>query len=94
MVGFSATKEGKFYVVKSDGSCTCPDFQFRGIQTSMQFDVDIRYSVVRTVKGDSLMGLIKFVFSMVLLHIPVSYDHECHEVYGCTGKSGNRTGRI
>ena len=47
---FSETKEGKFYVVSEDGSCSCPDYQFRGIQCKHAIAVDIRYSVVRTVR--------------------------------------------
>ena len=47
---FSMTEADKFYVVKEDGSCSCPDFQFRGAMCKHAYGVDIRYSVMRTVR--------------------------------------------
>jgi hypothetical protein len=48
---FSESKPGKFYIVRDDGSCNCPDYQFRGIQCKHAYAVDIRYSVMREIKG-------------------------------------------
>lgn len=48
---FSETKPGQFYVVSEDGSCSCPDFQFRGIQCKHVYAVELRYSVVQEVKA-------------------------------------------
>lgn len=38
------------YTVKEDGSCNCPDYQFRGAMCKHAYGVDIRYSVMRTVR--------------------------------------------
>jgi predicted nucleic acid-binding Zn finger protein len=46
---FSMTKPGKFYVVKVDGSCTCPDYRFRGIQCKHALAVMIKYSVINVL---------------------------------------------
>jgi predicted nucleic acid-binding Zn finger protein len=47
---FSETKPEKFYVVKDDGSCSCPDYQYRGVQCKHAIAVDIRYSVMHEIK--------------------------------------------
>ena len=47
---FSETNPEKHYVVKEDGSCSCPDFQFRGAMCKHAYGVDIRFSVMRTVR--------------------------------------------
>jgi predicted nucleic acid-binding Zn finger protein len=48
---FSMTKPGKQYVVKEDGSCNCPDFQFRGITCKHAYGVELKYSVLREVRA-------------------------------------------
>jgi predicted nucleic acid-binding Zn finger protein len=48
---YSETKPEQFYVVNEDGSCTCPDFQFRGGECKHAIAVEIRYSVVQEVKA-------------------------------------------
>ena len=48
---FSETKPGVFYIVKGDGSCTCPDFQYRGIQCKHSLAVELKNSVVQEVKA-------------------------------------------
>ena len=47
---FSESNPEKHYVVKEDGSCSCPDFQFRGAMCKHAYGVDIRFSVMRTVR--------------------------------------------
>ena len=47
----SMTKPSTHYIVKDDGSCTCPDYQFRGLECKHAIAVEIRYSVVQEVKG-------------------------------------------
>ena len=44
------TKPEQFYIVSEDGSCTCPDYKFRGVQCKHATAVDIRFSVMRTVR--------------------------------------------
>ena len=44
---YSTTKAGKFYVVKEDGSCDCPDFQYRGLTCKHAYNVMFKYSVVK-----------------------------------------------
>jgi predicted nucleic acid-binding Zn finger protein len=46
---FSESKPEVHYVVKEDGSCSCPDFQFRGATCKHAYAVDIRFSVMRTL---------------------------------------------
>ena len=46
----SMTKSSTHYIVKEDGSCTCPDYMFRGVQCKHVIAVDIRFSVMRTVR--------------------------------------------
>ena len=38
------------YVVKEDGSCSCKDYRFRGVECKHAMAVDIRYSIMRTVR--------------------------------------------
>ena len=47
---YSMTSSGK-YIVKEDGSCTCPDFKFRGGQCKHALGVELRFSVVQEVKA-------------------------------------------
>ena len=48
---FSETKPGQYYIVKEDGSCTCPDFNFRGGECKHAIAVELRESVVQEVKA-------------------------------------------
>ena len=47
---YSMTSSRKKYIVKEDGSCTCPDFKFRGGQCKHALSVELRYSVVQEVR--------------------------------------------
>ena len=47
---YSMTKPEQFYIVSEDGSCTCPDYKFRGVQCKHAIGCDIRFSVMRTVR--------------------------------------------
>ena len=47
---YSMTKPEQFYIVSEDGSCTCPDYKFRGVQCKHAIACDVRYSVMRTVR--------------------------------------------
>ena len=47
---YSLTKAGKFYIVKGDGSCTCPDYKFRGLQCKHALGVDLRFSVMHEIR--------------------------------------------
>ena len=47
---YSMTKAGEKYIVKGDGSCTCPDYRFRGVECKHAIGVDVRFSVMRTVR--------------------------------------------
>jgi predicted nucleic acid-binding Zn finger protein len=44
---YSMTKEGKFYVVKEDGSCNCPDFMYRGATCKHAYSIMFKYSVIQ-----------------------------------------------
>jgi predicted nucleic acid-binding Zn finger protein len=47
---YSMTNPTKHYTVKDDGSCTCPDYMFRGVECKHAISVDVRFSVLRTVR--------------------------------------------
>jgi uncharacterized Zn finger protein len=47
---YSMTDPAKHYTVKDDGSCTCPDYRFRGVECKHAVAVDVRFSVMRTVR--------------------------------------------
>ena len=48
---FSESKPWVYYVVNGDGSCTCPDFQYRGGECKHAIAVELRYSVVQEVRA-------------------------------------------
>jgi predicted nucleic acid-binding Zn finger protein len=48
---FSETNPERHYVVKSDGSCTCPSFKYRGGECKHAIAVELRESVVTEVKA-------------------------------------------
>ena len=47
---YSMTNPAKHYTVKDDGSCTCPDYMYRGVECKHAIGVDVRFSVLRTVR--------------------------------------------
>lgn len=48
---YSMRIAGKHYVVKEDGSCDCPSFQYHGPMCKHAWGVEVKYSVLREVRA-------------------------------------------